>query len=623
MKKILTVCLSLMLFLGASFLPGSVHAQDELMLVNQGCDAVDLMNEVTTKGYKGIRLEGNPVITGTLNVDSDFIIQAEARSNAVLEPVNDGNNGINLNNASLTFQGSGSFTISGGNRGIYTKTNNSSITINNCNVTVEKTAAYAVYSQNSDNDFILNSGSFTVRDCGKSEGAFDWDGGSVQFLGGTADFIQSGGDTFYTSLYTQAPVTIKKCQVNVENAAVSSNKTNAVVLAGNTSSLNVGEGGKLTISLTGSNASEIRAINSAGRDVVVENGGIINIINTATVTGETFGIRNCEVTVRDGGVLDIRDVTTGIARTGNAGALIVQSKALVSISAKNEINAPVTITGGSVLLTPSTYVQNGNLIAQSDSHLNVAPLNNSEDELTLFKLAGYSDNSFTTGVPAYEYKVGDNQDGTANVWAPAVTLTFFDSPMADKAVVGDPLFVIQGQSLAFVGGSAPEAPYKDGLQFAGWFTDEGLTIPWTPDMNLNQDTEVYAKYIDTATVTYESNGGSAVASETVKIGTAFTEPSAPSKDGFTFEGWYTDPECTQVYDFSTKATVDITLYAKWTEAKTTPVNPETPASGTGTSDDAVNPLTGSTNVGLSYTFIALALITLAGVSLWNLKRKHV
>jgi len=68
----------------------------------------------------------------------------------------------------------------------------------------------------------------------------------------------------------------------------------------------------------------------------------------------------------------------------------------------------------------------------------------------------------------------------------------------------------------------------------------------------------------TAAVTFESNGGSAVASQTISTenGTA-TKPDDPTKDGYTFGGWYTDAALTTAYEFSTPVTVNTTLYAKW------------------------------------------------------------
>lgn len=68
----------------------------------------------------------------------------------------------------------------------------------------------------------------------------------------------------------------------------------------------------------------------------------------------------------------------------------------------------------------------------------------------------------------------------------------------------------------------------------------------------------------TYTVTFNSNGGSEVAAQTVEEGETATEPADPTKDGYTFVGWCSDEELTTEYNFSTAVTADITLYAEWT-----------------------------------------------------------
>ncbi|MBQ8836104.1 MAG: S-layer homology domain-containing protein [Clostridia bacterium] len=70
---------------------------------------------------------------------------------------------------------------------------------------------------------------------------------------------------------------------------------------------------------------------------------------------------------------------------------------------------------------------------------------------------------------------------------------------------------------------------------------------------------------NTYTVKFETNGGSAVSNQKVDKNDTATEPEAPTKDGYTFGGWYTDKELTKEYDFDTKVTKSFTLYAKWTE----------------------------------------------------------
>ena len=68
------------------------------------------------------------------------------------------------------------------------------------------------------------------------------------------------------------------------------------------------------------------------------------------------------------------------------------------------------------------------------------------------------------------------------------------------------------------------------------------------------------------TVTFDSNDGSDVASiEDLSYNASITAPTAPTKTGYTFVGWYKDEAGTSAWDFSSeKVTADTTLYAKWT-----------------------------------------------------------
>ena len=69
-------------------------------------------------------------------------------------------------------------------------------------------------------------------------------------------------------------------------------------------------------------------------------------------------------------------------------------------------------------------------------------------------------------------------------------------------------------------------------------------------------------------MTFDSNGGSAVTPVTdIGEGATVTEPSAPSKTGYTFDGWYEQPDFSDTaWDFATDKmpAKDVTLYAKWT-----------------------------------------------------------
>ena len=65
------------------------------------------------------------------------------------------------------------------------------------------------------------------------------------------------------------------------------------------------------------------------------------------------------------------------------------------------------------------------------------------------------------------------------------------------------------------------------------------------------------------TVSYQTNGGSSVASARVRSGYTASEPDAPERADYDFAGWYTDKNLKNAYNFSSKVTSNITLYAKW------------------------------------------------------------
>ena len=70
-------------------------------------------------------------------------------------------------------------------------------------------------------------------------------------------------------------------------------------------------------------------------------------------------------------------------------------------------------------------------------------------------------------------------------------------------------------------------------------------------------------------VSFETGEGSKVDFQTTADG-KLVKPADPTREGYTFGGWYTDEDCTQAYDFSTPVTSDMTLYAKWTKNATNP-----------------------------------------------------
>ena len=125
-----------------------------------------------------------------------------------------------------------------------------------------------------------------------------------------------------------------------------------------------------------------------------------------------------------------------------------------------------------------------------------------------------------------------------------------------------------------------KAGERSGYTFGGWTTDSGVKFA---DSNAAETTftmidkavTVTANWTKAGgnggggtsryTVSFDSNGGSTVESQRIKKNGTVTEPPAPTKDGFKFDGWYTDKELIDRYNFGSAVNGGFTLYAKWTE----------------------------------------------------------
>ena len=113
-------------------------------------------------------------------------------------------------------------------------------------------------------------------------------------------------------------------------------------------------------------------------------------------------------------------------------------------------------------------------------------------------------------------------------------------------------------------GTLPTAT-RTGYAFQGWYTARsgGSQVSSSTTMEAANKT-VYAHWtVNTYTVSFDSNGGSAVASQSVRYGSKATQPANPTRAGHTFQGWYTARSGGSKYDFGTAVTGDVTLYAHW------------------------------------------------------------
>lgn len=144
------------------------------------------------------------------------------------------------------------------------------------------------------------------------------------------------------------------------------------------------------------------------------------------------------------------------------------------------------------------------------------------------------------------------------------SIEIYQNPDKMEYVIGD-TFSADGGILKIT--------YDDGTEGYLSLTDDSVTVK-APTMNTANTKNVQVKY-GGAKLTYKvevSAGmcqvafvseGETVSSVQVGKGAAVDAPAEPTRDGYTFLGWYADADYTRLFDFSAKVTEDTAAYALW------------------------------------------------------------
>jgi uncharacterized repeat protein (TIGR02543 family) len=120
-------------------------------------------------------------------------------------------------------------------------------------------------------------------------------------------------------------------------------------------------------------------------------------------------------------------------------------------------------------------------------------------------------------------------------------------------------------------------PTRDGYTFLGWFSDEegGTLYPWP--YTITGNVTMYAHWQASSetpptqyTLTFNSNGGTAVAPVSANVNTALVNPADPTRDGYTFLGWFSEATGGTLYSWPYTITGNVTMYAHWWDDGETP-----------------------------------------------------
>jgi uncharacterized repeat protein (TIGR02543 family) len=156
----------------------------------------------------------------------------------------------------------------------------------------------------------------------------------------------------------------------------------------------------------------------------------------------------------------------------------------------------------------------------------------------------------------YDFTAPVTEDITLYALWSAVTYTVTfnsnDGSPVNTAVVGE-------------GGTAtrPANPARNDYVFEDWYSDANFTTKYDFDTPVYGNIVLYARWIQQFTVTFDSNGGTSVTSQTINQGSTVERPANPTRNGYGFVLWCSDSGLNVEYDFETPVYGDITLYAKW------------------------------------------------------------
>jgi hypothetical protein len=109
---------------------------------------------------------------------------------------------------------------------------------------------------------------------------------------------------------------------------------------------------------------------------------------------------------------------------------------------------------------------------------------------------------------------------------------------------------------------------KKGYTFTGWNSaPNGTGTAYAVGSKLTvpaNDTKLYAQWkINVYKLTFNSNGGTSVPSQSIEYLGKAKQPVKPKKSGYVFEGWGTSPDGDDMFDFDAPITGNLTLHAKW------------------------------------------------------------
>ena len=449
-------------------------------------------------------------MTSLVHIRRTVIIKADAGAQVTLN----GGDFRGYANSNITFTGTGSFLLMNPNTyGIWSNDASAVFNFDNTNFTIDGAPGFGFYALLGGNTTNIKGGTFTIRNCAQNgnEGGLELDGGALNISDGAQVTFENNGNGTFGDMYMNGQMTVSGVNTKLTINESRGGTTGYAMVIPSFGHLTV-DGATVEINTTAAP----RGINAAGNAnevIKLINGAKLNVKASSGVARS--GIRRAKIVVDQNSSLNVE----GYAYALDGSILVANDVAHVTLKGTTSDNGSAVgftggtngsvITGGSVLQNPATHVVNGvEEAVPTGSAVSTKAINTAGEELTRFDIAGFANGAISIAAdpndsshPSYTYFVGENHNGVAYVWAPAVKINFWENKNAldnnDANKIVKALTTIRGNTVGLVNGVLPSAPpAPTGKVFSHWI-DSKTGQKYDENTALTKPiTNVYPEYKD-------------------------------------------------------------------------------------------------------------------------------
>jgi len=449
-------------------------------------------------------------MTSPVHIRRTVIIKADAGAQVTLN----GGDFRGYANSNITFTGTGRFLLMNPNTyGIWSNDASAVFNFDNTNFTIDGAPGFGFYALLGGNTTNIKGGTFTIRNCAQNgnEGGLELDGGALNISDGAQVTFENNGNGTFGDMYLNGQMTVSGVNTKLTINESRGGTTGYAMVIPSSGHLTV-DGATVEINTTAAP----RGINAAGNAnevIKLINGAKLNVKASSGVARS--GIRRAKIVVDQNSSLNVE----GYAYALDGSILVANDVAHVTLKGTTSDNGSAVgftggtngsvITGGSVFQNPATHVVNGvEKAVPTGSAVSTKAINTAGEELTRFDIAGFANGAISIAAdpndsshPSYTYFVGENHNGVAYVWAPAVKINFWENKNAldnnDANKIVKALTTIRGNTVGLVNGVLPSAPpAPTGKVFSHWI-DSKTGQKYDENTALTKPiTNVYPEYKD-------------------------------------------------------------------------------------------------------------------------------